>query len=47
VNGFSTIAGAFLGGIFISAFGYLWVFVVNAVSAREGDGEGNVRAERA
>jgi len=32
VNGFSTIAGAFLGGIFISAFGYLWVFVVNAVS---------------
>ncbi len=29
VNGFSTIAGAFLGGIFISAFGYLWVFVVN------------------
>ncbi len=32
VNGFSTIAGAFLGGIFISVFGYLWVFVVNAVS---------------
>lgn len=32
VKGFSTIAGAFLGGIFISAFGYLWVFVVNAVS---------------
>ena len=32
VNGFSTIAGAFLGGIFISAFGYLWVFVVNAIS---------------
>ena len=32
VNGFSTIAGAFSGGIFISMFGYLWVFVVNAVS---------------
>jgi len=32
VNGFSTIAGAFLGGIFIAAFGYLWVFIVNAVS---------------
>jgi DHA3 family macrolide efflux protein-like MFS transporter len=32
VNGFSTIAGAFLGGISISAFGYLWVFIVNAVS---------------
>ncbi|MBU0463907.1 MAG: MFS transporter [Proteobacteria bacterium] len=32
VNGFSTIAGAFLGGIFISAFGYFWVFVINAVS---------------
>ena len=32
VNGFSTIAGAFIGGIFISIFGYLWVFVVNAVS---------------
>jgi len=32
VNGFSTVAGAFLGGIFISIFGYLWVFVVNAVS---------------
>ena len=32
VNGFSTIAGAFIGGIFISMFGYLWVFVVNAVS---------------
>ncbi len=32
VNGFSTIAGAFLGGLFISIFGYLWVFVVNAVS---------------
>jgi len=32
VNGFSTIAGAFLGGIFISMFGYLWVFVVNAMS---------------
>ena len=26
VNGFSTIAGAFLGEIFISAFGYLCVF---------------------
>ena len=32
VNGISFIAGAFLGGIFISAFGYLWVFVVNAIS---------------
>ncbi len=32
VNGFSTIAGAFLGGIFILAFGYLWVFIINAVS---------------
>jgi MFS transporter, DHA3 family, macrolide efflux protein len=32
VNGFSTIAGAFLGGIFISAFGYLWIFIINAVS---------------
>ncbi len=32
VNGFSTIAGAFLGGIFISMFGYLWVFAANAVS---------------
>jgi len=32
VNGFSTITGAFLGGIFISMFGYLWVFVLNAIS---------------
>ena len=32
VNGFSFIAGAFLAGIFISAFGYLWVFIINAVS---------------
>ncbi|MCP3873264.1 MAG: MFS transporter [Desulfobacteraceae bacterium] len=32
INGFSTIAGAFIGGIFISLFGYLWVFIVNAVS---------------
>jgi len=32
VNGFSTIAGAFIGGIFVSIFGYLWVFVVNAIS---------------
>ena len=32
VNGFSTIAGAFLGGICISAFGYGWVFGANAVS---------------
>lgn len=32
VNGFSTIAGALIGGIFISMFGYLWVFVVNAIS---------------
>jgi len=42
-----SLPGLFWGEIFISAFGYLWVFVVNAVSAREGDGEGNVRAERA
>jgi DHA3 family macrolide efflux protein-like MFS transporter len=32
VNGFSTVAGAFLGGIFISSFGYLWVFAINAFS---------------
>ncbi len=32
VNGFSTIAGAFLAGIFISSFGYLWAFILNAVS---------------
>ena len=32
VTGFSTIAGAFLGGVFISFFGYIWVFVVNAAS---------------
>ena len=32
VAGFSTIAGAFLGGIMVSAVGYLWVFVLNAVS---------------
>jgi len=32
VSGFSTIAGAFLGGIMVSAVGYLWVFVLNAVS---------------
>ena len=32
VNGFSTIAGAFIAGIFIPMFGYLWVFVVNAIS---------------
>lgn len=32
VNGFSTIAGAFIGGIFISMFGYLLVFVLNAIS---------------
>lgn len=32
VNGFSTIAGAFAGGIFISMFGFLWVFAANAVS---------------
>jgi len=32
VSGFSTIAGAFLGGIMVSAFGYFWVFVLNAVS---------------
>jgi MFS family permease len=32
VNGFSTIAGAFLSGICISIFGYLWIFAVNAIS---------------
>jgi len=32
IAGFSTIAGAFLGGIMVSAAGYLWVFVLNAVS---------------
>lgn len=32
VNGFSTIVGAFVGGILISIFGYLWVFVANAIS---------------
>ncbi|MCP4672415.1 MAG: MFS transporter, partial [Desulfobacula sp.] len=32
VNGFSTIAGAFLGGICIGIFGYLWIFVINAIS---------------
>lgn len=32
VNGFSTIAGAFLGGVMVSAIGYLWVFILNAVS---------------
>ncbi len=32
VNGFSTIAGAFIGAIFISMFGYFWVFIVNALS---------------
>lgn len=32
VSGISTIAGAFLGGIMVSAAGYLWVFVMNAVS---------------
>ncbi len=32
VNGFSTIAGAFLGGIFISWIGYLKVFVLNGFS---------------
>lgn len=32
INGFSTIAGAFLGGILVSAFGYLIIFIVNAVS---------------
>ena len=32
VTGFSTIAGAFLGGIMVSAVGYLWVFVLNAAS---------------
>lgn len=32
VNGFSTIVGAFIGGILISIFGYLWVFVTNAIS---------------
>lgn len=32
VNGFSTIAGAFLGGVAITAFGYIWVFIINGVS---------------
>jgi MFS family permease len=32
IAGFSTIAGAFLGGIMVSAAGYLWVFVLNALS---------------
>ncbi len=32
INGFSTIAGAFLGGILVSMAGYLAVFVLNAVS---------------
>ncbi len=32
INGFSTIAGAFLGGILVSVFGYLTIFVLNAVS---------------
>jgi MFS family permease len=32
VNGISTIAGAFIGGVFISIFGYLWVFIANAIS---------------
>ncbi len=32
IAGFSTIAGAFLGGIMVSAAGYLWVFVLNAIS---------------
>lgn len=32
VSSFSTIAGAFLGGILVSAFGYFWVFVMNAAS---------------
>ncbi len=32
VAGVSTIAGAFLSGIMVSAFGYLWVFIINAVS---------------
>ncbi len=32
INGFSTIAGAFLGGILVSSIGYLWVFIFNAAS---------------
>ncbi|MCP4024309.1 MAG: MFS transporter, partial [Desulfobacteraceae bacterium] len=32
VNGFSTIAGAFFGGIFTAMFGYIFVFILNAVS---------------
>lgn len=32
VNGFSFIVGAFLAGIFISSFGYLLAFILNAVS---------------
>jgi MFS family permease len=32
VNGFSTIAGAFLGGIAVAAFGYFAVFAFNGIS---------------
>ncbi len=32
INGFSTIGGAFLGGLFIASFGYIWVFIINAIS---------------
>lgn len=32
VNGFATIIGSFLGGIFVSIFGFFWIFVVNSVS---------------
>lgn len=32
VNGFAMIAGAMLGGIFVTAFGYLWVFLINGFS---------------
>lgn len=32
VNGFATIAGAFLGGIAVSVFGFMVVFMINALS---------------
>ena len=32
VNGFAMIAGAMLGGIFVAALGYLWVFILNGIS---------------
>ena len=32
VNGFSLVGGAMLGGMVVAGFGYVWVFLVNAVS---------------